>query len=77
MTACEQSDTYNTLETILSLSDERRQFMLRKLISDLRDKGAPKELTDALVCLMDNDVAEKVYVYIHKCRRPPAEILAA
>ena len=77
MTACEQSDTYNTLETILSLSDERRQSMLRELISVLRDKGAPKELTDAFVCLMDNDVAEKVYVYLHKCPRQPAEILAA
>lgn len=77
MTACEQSDTYNTLETILSQSDESRLSMLRKLISVLRDKGAPKELTDAFVCLMDNDVAEKVYVYIHKCRRQPAEKLAA
>jgi hypothetical protein len=77
MTACEQSDTYNTLETILSMSDERRQSLLRKLISDLRDKSAPKELTDALVCLMDNEVAEKVYVYIHRCRRQPEEKLAA
>ena len=69
MTACEQSDAHSTLETILSLPDEKRQSLLQTLTSNLRDKGAPKELTDAFVCLMDNDVAEKVYAYIHKCKR--------
>ena len=69
MTACDQSDAHSTLETILSLPDEKRQSLLQTLTANLRDKGAPKELTDAFVCLMDNDVAEKVYVYIHKCRR--------
>lgn len=69
MTACEQSNAHSTLETILSLPDEKRQSLLKTLTANLRDKGAPKELTDAFVCLMDDDVAEKVYVYLHKCRR--------
>lgn len=70
MSACEQTETNKTLEVILSLSDEKRQAMLRALIAEMREKQAPKELIDAFLCLMDDDVAEKVYVYIHKCARP-------
>ena len=40
-------------------------------------KGAPQILSEAFICVMDKEVAEKVLVYIHKCERPLASLQAA
>ncbi len=68
--ACEDPQINATLEVLLSQSDAKRKSMLRELVERLRNRRAPAFLTDAFVCLMDDEVAEKVYVFIHKCERP-------
>ncbi len=68
--ACHDPEMNRTLELILEQSDERRKTMIRELITKFRDQRAPQVLTDAFVCLLDDEVAEKVYVFIHKCERP-------
>ena len=70
--ACEDPSINSTLELLLSQPNEGRKSMIRDLLGRFRDRGAPTILTDAFVCLMDDDVAEKVYVYIHQCERKAA-----
>ncbi len=70
--ACEDPAMNSTLQTILEQPDAGRKSMIRDLLVQFKDKGAPQVLSDAFICLMDNEVAEKVYVYIHQCERPAA-----
>lgn len=69
--ACEDAKLHTTLEMILSQSDDGRKAMIHALLGELRANHAPQELIEAFICLLDNDVAEKAYVVIHKCERPP------
>ncbi len=68
--ACQEPEMNRALGLILEQSDESRKVMIRELITKLRDQRAPQLLIDAFVCLLDDEVAEKVYVFIHKCERP-------
>ncbi|MBI3716069.1 MAG: hypothetical protein HY255_08765 [Betaproteobacteria bacterium] len=70
--ACEDPAVNSTLEVILSQSNEGRKRLIQDLLTRFREKRAPQMLIDAFVCLMDDEVAEKVYVFIHKCERPLA-----
>lgn len=70
--ACEEPEMNSTLQTILEQPDVIRQTMIRDLLVQFEKKGAPQILSEAFICLMDNEVAEKVYVYIHRCERPLA-----
>ena len=70
--ACEEPEMNSTLQTILEKPDAIRQTMIRDLLVEFEKKGAPQILSEAFICLMDNEVAEKVYVYIHRCERPLA-----
>ena len=70
--ACEEPEMNSTLQTILAQPDAIRQTMIRDLLVQFERKGAPKILSEAFICLMDNEVAERVYVFIHKCERPRA-----
>ena len=70
--ACEEPEMNSTLQTILEQPDAVRQTMIRDLLVRFEKKGAPQILSEAFICLMDNEVAEKVYVYIHRCERPLA-----
>ena len=70
--ACEEPEMNATLQTILEQPDTIRQTMIRDLLAEFEKKGAPQILSEAFICLMDNEVAEKVYVYIHRCERPQA-----
>lgn len=70
--ACDEPEMNSTLQTILAQPDAGRKSMIRDLLVQFKEKGAPQVLSDAFICLMDNEVAEKVYVYIHKCERPSA-----
>lgn len=67
--ACEDANMHATLETILTLPNYRRKQMLHTLIEDLRFKNAPRELVDALICLLDDGAAEKAYQAIYQCKR--------
>ncbi len=67
--ACEDANMHGTLEQILSQPNDKRKLMVNELLAGLRDKRAPKMLIDGFVCLLDDDVAEKAYVAIHKCAR--------
>ena len=69
--ACEDAKLHTTLEMILSQTDDGRKAMIRGLLTELRANQAPRELIEAFICLLDNEVAEKAYVVIHKCERPP------
>ena len=40
-------------------------------------KGTPQIVGDAFIFLMENNVAETVYVSIHNCERPLASLQAA
>ncbi len=70
--ACEEPEMNSTLQTILEQPDAIRQTMIRDLLVQFEKKGAPQILSEAFICLMDSEVAEKVYVYIHRCERPLA-----
>ncbi len=67
--ACADPAMQSTLETILTQPDVRRKQMVVEMVARLRETHAPKSLLDALVCLMDDQAAEKAYVAIQACRR--------
>jgi hypothetical protein len=69
LAACDDMGMNETLDQLLSLPDEWRQRTIRDLIAQLRIKGAPAELVEALAPLLDDDVAEKAYEVIYRCRR--------
>lgn len=45
----------------------RAKTTVRKLVERLRENAALPELIDAIVCLLDDDVAEKAYQAIYRC----------
>ena len=69
LAACDDMGMNETLEQLLSLPDEWRQRTVRDIITQLRIKSAPVELIEALAPLLDDDVAEKAYEVIYKCKR--------
>ena len=69
LAACEDPGMNDTLEKILSQPDHRRKAMVRQILESFRRRKAPRELHEAFVCLLDDDVAEKAYAAIFQCRR--------
>lgn len=67
LAACEDRGMNDTLELLLSQPDARRRAIVRRLLEQLREKRAPKELLDALACLLDDKVAERAYEVIFQC----------
>jgi hypothetical protein len=51
------------------MPDARRQGLVHAWVTDLMIEEAPKELVEAVACLMDDAVAEKAYEVIYKCKR--------
>jgi len=68
-TACDDRQVYERLERLLSLPDEKRQAMVRTWVSDLLIAEAPQDFTNAVACLLDDQVAEKAYEAIFRCSR--------
>jgi hypothetical protein len=68
-TACESQMVYERLENLLSMPDDRRQGLVHVWVTDLLIAEAPRDFVQALACLLDNQVAEKAYEVIFKCRR--------
>ena len=69
MAACNDAKINATLERLLELPDEKRQGLVHAWVTDLIIEEAPKDLVEAVACLMDDAVAEKAYEVIYKCKR--------
>ena len=67
--ACEDRNMNAALEKLLSLPDERRRAFVDGWVRDLLISEAPKEFIEAIACLVDDAVAEKVYEVIFQCGR--------
>ncbi|OGA30403.1 MAG: hypothetical protein A3I01_17155 [Betaproteobacteria bacterium RIFCSPLOWO2_02_FULL_65_24] len=67
--ACEDQKINSQLERILSMPDSNRRSFIHTWISDLLIAKAPKDFIAAIACLADDQVAEKAYEVIFKCRR--------
>jgi hypothetical protein len=67
--ACSDEAVNATLEKALALPDARRQATLHTWITDILTGGGPRDLAQALACLLDDAVAEKAYEVIFRCRR--------
>ena len=67
--ACDDLGMNDTLEMLLSQPDARRKAVVRELLDRFIAGGAPKSLYEAFVCLLDDDVAEKAYEIIYRCKR--------
>jgi hypothetical protein len=69
MAACNDAKINATLERLLAMPDARRQGLVHAWVTDLIVEEAPKELVEAVACLMDDAVAEKAYAVIYQCKR--------
>jgi hypothetical protein len=69
MAACNDVKINATLERLLAMPDERRKGLVHAWVTDLIIEEAPKDLVQAVACLMDDAVAEKAYEVIFKCKR--------
>ncbi len=69
MTACENEMVYGHLEKLLSLPDEGRQAAVHAWVNDLLIAEAPQDFVQAIACLLDDQIAEKAYEVIYKCKR--------
>jgi hypothetical protein len=66
---CNDSKINATLERLLAMPDEKRKGLVHTWVTDLIVEEAPKDLVQAVACLMDDAVAEKAYEVIYKCKR--------
>lgn len=67
--ACDSHLVYDRLEALLSLPNAKRQCEVNALVTDLLVEQAPRSLVMAIACLLDDEVADKAYEAICKCRR--------
>lgn len=66
--ACEDADINDTLEKLLSQPEDHRQIMIQELLAHLHRSGAPKELIEAFVPLLNDGVADTAWRVIYRCR---------
>jgi hypothetical protein len=69
MAACNDSKINAPLQQLLSMPDEKRRNLVHVWVSDLLIEGAPRELVEAVGCLVDDAIAERAYEVIYRCRR--------
>ena len=67
--ACEDATINSTLQELLSQPDHSRRAVVLKLAERLRGNAAAPEFIEAIVCLLDDEVAEKAYQVICQCAR--------
>jgi len=70
--ACEDRSINEHLAHVLSLPDQQRQALVHAWVSDMPLAQAPRDLVQAIACLLDDRVGEKAYEVIFKCRRTDA-----
>ncbi len=68
-TACDDKQIYDRLERLLSMPDQKRQGVVHSWVNDMLIAEAPRDLVQAVACLLDDRIAEKAYEVIFKCRR--------
>ena len=69
LAACNDSQINTTLERLLAMPDEKRKGLVHAWVTDLIVEEAPRDLVQAVACLMDDAVAEKAYEVIFRCKR--------
>jgi hypothetical protein len=67
--ACEDETVYTRLERLLAMPDQQRQGVIHAWVNDMLIAQAPRDFIQAVACLADDRIAEKVYEVIFKCRR--------
>jgi hypothetical protein len=67
--ACDDAKMNASLQKLLALPDSRRRLLVRTWVADLRSKRAPADFVEAIACLHDDAIAEKVYQVIFECSR--------
>jgi hypothetical protein len=67
--ACEDAGMNSTLEKLLSQPEATRKFVVRELLAHFHEKGAPQELIDAFIPLLDDDVADTAWRVIFQCHK--------
>ena len=70
--ACADQQINATLQRLLAMPDAQHQGVIHAWVTDLLIAEAPRELIEAVCCLMDDAVAEKAYEVIYQCRRAEA-----
>ena len=65
--ACRDPAMKAQLEAIVNLSPGNREVGLRRLLDDLRERRAPAHLLDAMTCLLDDEISQKVKEALHRC----------
>lgn len=68
-TACEDENVNARLERLLSMPDQKRQAVVHSWVTDLLIAEAPRDFVQAIACLLNDQVAEKAYEVIFKCKR--------
>ena len=67
LAACGDPAMKAQLETIIDLPADKREVGLRRLIDHLRERRAPAQLTDAIICLLDDGLVRKVKEALRRC----------
>ena len=70
--ACDDPKVNEQLERVLSMPDSERKTLVRSWVNDMLVAEAPKDLVQAIACLLDDGVAERAYEAIVRCRRGEA-----
>lgn len=71
--ACDDPRINTPLERLLAMPDAQRRGVVHAWLTDLLIAEAPRELIEAVGCLIDDAVAEKAYAVIYQCRRELTE----
>ena len=69
LTACDDAGMRETLEKLLSLPDNTRRDFLALTLDQLRKSRAPAQLTQALSCVLDDQIAERACEVIFNGKR--------
>jgi hypothetical protein len=69
LAACEDRGMNETLEMLLSQPDAIRRSVVYRLLERLKENHAPRQLIEAVACLLDDQAAEKAYEVIYKCAK--------
>lgn len=67
--ACDDPRINATLERLLAMPDLQRRGVVHARVTDLLIAEALRDFIEAVACLIDDAVAEKVYAVIYQCRR--------
>ena len=70
--ACDDPKVNEQLERVLSMPDSKRKILVRSWVNDMLVAEAPRDLVQAIACLLDDGVAERAYEAIVRCRRGEA-----